>query len=285
MAEAKAAFFPDRGYASLLAQGRAGGLPERELAALERWLPSGRVDQKRRDAVAMLEAMRDLLATDPPPARADVAVERTIYWERAEAAFRSAAGPVLTALRLNPAECERLGEDELREWYFASVAGTAVPADLGEWIRMAGYADPDEFHRDAFAEYLRRTLAPGSTRGDLVGPAPGRRGPGTRFRLYPQVPIPSAAVASRRSSWSRRPSARCTRACRRPHVRGRRGRQGTALRRRRPAALSRRRVPARPARPRRPLRPPRAGQPCLHGRAHVRHDPLRPRRLGALSRR
>ena len=48
VAEAKAAFFPDRGYPSLLVQGRAGGLPERELAALERWLPSGRVDQKRR---------------------------------------------------------------------------------------------------------------------------------------------------------------------------------------------------------------------------------------------
>ncbi len=159
VAEAKAVFFPDRGYVSLLVQGRARGLPECELAALERWLPSGRVDQKRRDAEAMLEAMRDLLATDPPPARADVAFERTVYWERAEAAFRRAAGPVLTALRLDPAECERLGEDELREWYFARVAGIPAPADLGEWTRIAGYADPDEFHRDAFAEYLRRTLA------------------------------------------------------------------------------------------------------------------------------
>lgn len=161
LAHAKAAFFPDRRYVSLLAWGRAGGLPERELAALERWLPSGRVDQKRRDATAMLEAMRDLLATGPPPARVAVAVERTVYWERAEAAFRSTAARALTGLRLDPAACERIGEDELREWYFARVAGTPVPTDLGEWTRAAGYADPDEFHRDAFVEYLRWTLASG----------------------------------------------------------------------------------------------------------------------------
>ena len=72
VADAKAAFFPDRGYAPLLANGRVAGLPEHELAALERWLPSGRVDQKRLDAVAMLGAMRDFLAADPPPARADL---------------------------------------------------------------------------------------------------------------------------------------------------------------------------------------------------------------------
>jgi hypothetical protein len=58
-ASAKAMFFPDRRYPALLQHGRAEGLPIDELAALERWLPSGRIDQKRHDAVSMLEAMRD----------------------------------------------------------------------------------------------------------------------------------------------------------------------------------------------------------------------------------
>jgi hypothetical protein len=170
--KAKTAFFPNRRYSLLLAQGRAGGLPERELAALERWLPSGRVDQKRLDAVAMLEAMRNFLAGDPPPARADFALERTVFWERAEAIWKraetglraAAEAPVTTllaALRVNVAECEHRGEDELRDWYFAKVAGTRVPADLDEWIHDAGYTDRDEFHRDVFATYLQQALGGG----------------------------------------------------------------------------------------------------------------------------
>jgi hypothetical protein len=161
VAEAKATFFPDRGYAPLLASGRVAGLPEPELAALERWLPSGRVDQKRLDAVAMLETMRDFLATGPPPAMVDRTFERTTFWEHAEAAFRaaalpSAAGLLLAALRIDMAECEPLGEEELRDWYFTRVAGTPVPADLAGWLRDAGYSDSGDFHRDAFVEYLRQ---------------------------------------------------------------------------------------------------------------------------------
>jgi hypothetical protein len=160
VAEAKATFFPDRGFAPLLAGGRAAGLPVPELDALDRWLPSGRVDQKRRDAVAMLETVRAFLATDPPPLETGFAFERTTYWERAEESFRKAArtpaSTLLAALRLDVAECERIGEDELREWYFARVAGIPVPADFDAWMRDAGYTDRGEFHRDAFAEYLQQ---------------------------------------------------------------------------------------------------------------------------------
>lgn len=162
VAEAKAAFFPDRGYTPLLARGPTWGLPEHELAALERWLPLGRIDQKRLDAVAMLEAMRNFLAADPSPARASFTFERTISWEHAETAFRAAAEPPAAALRLDTANCERLEEDELREWFFTRVAGIPVPADLAGWIRDAGYTDPSEFHRDVFVEYLQHAPGPGS---------------------------------------------------------------------------------------------------------------------------
>lgn len=155
---AKALFFPDRAYPQLLTQGRADGLHEHELAALENWLPRGRVDQKRLDAVALLQEMRAFGAAGPPPGQPDFTVERTTYWDSAEAAFRAAAEPaagLLAALRLNAAECEHLGEDDLREWYFGNVAGTPVPVDLVGWIREAGYPDPGAFHRDVFAQYLR----------------------------------------------------------------------------------------------------------------------------------
>lgn len=154
---AKALFFPDRNYAPLVAQGRADGLPELELTTFEHWLPSGRVDQKRLDATMMLEAMRGFLASPPPPARTDFAFERTVFWDRAEAAFRAAGRPqattLLERLRLDPTQCEHLGEDDLRDWYFAR-AGIPVPADLDGWMHDSGYRDLGEFHRDAFAAYL-----------------------------------------------------------------------------------------------------------------------------------
>lgn len=166
VADAKALFFPARGYPPLLTQGRKRGLPERELAALERWLPTGRINQKRLDALALLEALRDFVPGNPPKARADFTFERTTYWESAEAAFRttadSPAATLLTALRLDVSDCERLGEDELRDWFFAHVAKTPVPADLLGWMREAGYAEPGEFHRDAFVAYLQQTADSGA---------------------------------------------------------------------------------------------------------------------------
>lgn len=163
VAEAKAAFFPDRGYAPLLALGRARGLPETEMAALERWLPNGRVDQKRLDAVTMLDAMRAFRTDAAGPCQVSFALERTISWQRAKAAFRATSerrASRLAMLRLDPEKCEHIGAEELRDWYFERVAGIPVPADLDEWVRSAGYRDQDEFHRHAFAGYL--LLAAGS---------------------------------------------------------------------------------------------------------------------------
>lgn len=117
---AKSVFFPERGYALVLERGRAAGLPEVELAALERWLPSGRVNQKRADATAMLEAMRDFVAGSPPPARASFAFERTTLWERAVAAVRPTTAhgrveaAVLDELRVDAARHGAMRREALR---------------------------------------------------------------------------------------------------------------------------------------------------------------------------
>ena len=70
-----------------------------------------------------------------------------------------------------PPDATRIGEEELRDWYFARVAATAVPADLDRWIRDSGYADPSDFHRAAFAEYLGWQAAEDAAR---AGPAGAR---------------------------------------------------------------------------------------------------------------
>lgn len=78
---AKGLFYPRRAYSEILNRGAAEGLPEDQLSALQSWLESGRVDLKREDALEMLAAMRDLLANDPPPHRAEYAFEHTTMWE------------------------------------------------------------------------------------------------------------------------------------------------------------------------------------------------------------
>ncbi|MDH3714768.1 MAG: TfuA-like protein [Gammaproteobacteria bacterium] len=80
---AKALFYPKRGYPEILKRGAAEGLPADQLSALRAWLEHGRVDLKRRDALKMLTAMRDLATEDPPPKRVDYAFEHTTMWEAA----------------------------------------------------------------------------------------------------------------------------------------------------------------------------------------------------------
>ncbi|WP_437616078.1 TfuA-like protein [Sorangium sp. So ce834] len=84
VALAKRTFYAQRSFARLLAEGAAAGAarPE-ELDALRRFLPDGRVDQKRRDAVAMLEAIAALRARDPGPLRVAYHFAYTDVWDQA----------------------------------------------------------------------------------------------------------------------------------------------------------------------------------------------------------
>jgi hypothetical protein len=53
----KALFYADRDYRRMLAEGKAAGVPAEELESLAAFLPSGRRNAKRADALAMLEAL------------------------------------------------------------------------------------------------------------------------------------------------------------------------------------------------------------------------------------
>ena len=139
IAIAKAVYFPERGYELLLTRARAEALPEAELAALEAWLPSGRVDQKRADALAMLSTMRDFLARDPAPAASGFVFEHTTLWERAVAGARSMtvhdAGEtrVLEELRLDAGRWDELRREVLLSLAAPTAAEAApVPGGSGE---------------------------------------------------------------------------------------------------------------------------------------------------------
>ena len=83
MGIAKSLFYHDRTYGKPLGRAAETSVPDDEREALRVWLPRGRVDQKRADALAMLEAMQALLAGDAEPMRVDYALEWTEMWDNA----------------------------------------------------------------------------------------------------------------------------------------------------------------------------------------------------------
>ena len=80
---AKALPYRERAYHALLSHGAAAGLPEDDLARFKAWLPNGRCDQKREDALLMLRAMRDFSKQDDPPLQVAYHFEHTTLWEQA----------------------------------------------------------------------------------------------------------------------------------------------------------------------------------------------------------
>lgn len=140
VALAKRLWYPDRTWAALLGAAQAAGQPA--LAALRRWLPGGAVDRKRDDALALLDAIGELLAHGPPPYRPSFRLNRTSFWEAARrelaAPTRPDTAPVardrlLDELVLDPTRCAALRERALVRWAANRVAaGCGYVPDPGE---------------------------------------------------------------------------------------------------------------------------------------------------------
>lgn len=78
---AKALFYKERTYEAMLQA--AAGLPAAALHDFADWLPDGRVDQKRRDAEAMIEAIRTHLTAGIAPLRVSYRLAETAAWQAA----------------------------------------------------------------------------------------------------------------------------------------------------------------------------------------------------------
>jgi len=84
---AKALFYKDRSYAALLERAGRAGLAAATIDRFAAWLPGGRIDQKRLDALAMLRLMRDRLAAGLPPKRVRYHFEPSRAWDAARRAI------------------------------------------------------------------------------------------------------------------------------------------------------------------------------------------------------
>ena len=131
---AKSLFFGERNWSELLAAAASNGVAEAEVAAMRDWLPIGRVDRKRLDALAMLAAMQEPAAD--APMRPSFHFEWTFLWDQFIARSADAAGfsspsaqRILDELRIEgPDAYERVETPALLR--MVAGEGAARPAEL-----------------------------------------------------------------------------------------------------------------------------------------------------------
>jgi hypothetical protein len=155
IAHAKRLFYQDRAWDRLLA-GAAGDLPAEVVAALQSWLPAGRLDQKRADARAMLAAMREFLAADPGPQRVTYDFEWTDAWDAVAAGGRRVESAAAGAAALD--EAQLLAELRLDEGLFEAVRERALLRFLAAGDAAGRRFDVEAAARQAAATRLRTCL-------------------------------------------------------------------------------------------------------------------------------
>jgi hypothetical protein len=137
---AKRQFYAERSYPAMLAQAAATGLDARELGAFREWLDHGKVDQKQKDAIALLTHLRDWAAGDPPRKQVAFHFEPTDSWHEAT---QMALAEAVSDLGPTPA-LEALLEEELKlaGAYEAAIDGSAARGLALELAMRVG-ARPD----------------------------------------------------------------------------------------------------------------------------------------------
>jgi hypothetical protein len=147
-AAAKALFYPKRTYAAAIEGARLLGCDGAELERFRAWLPAGRVNAKRRDAVAMLELMKSPVEGDRPGFR----FEHTVFfaelvaavpWDESDVPSFPGHHGVLDELRLRPAA-----------WREA-VRGATLRVLADRDARARGLEVSDEVLVDATVKYRR----------------------------------------------------------------------------------------------------------------------------------
>lgn len=79
---AKDLFYRDRLYPLIVQRARGNGLCTADMDRFAAWLPLGRVDQKRADALLMLRHIRSRMECGLPPKQVTFRLQRTAFWNR-----------------------------------------------------------------------------------------------------------------------------------------------------------------------------------------------------------
>jgi hypothetical protein len=85
-------FYKDRTYEAMLQSAVEFGTNADELTGLSAWLPQGRIDQKRLDALALRDAVRAHLVARVPPLKVAYELAETVAWQAARRRMRDWAG-------------------------------------------------------------------------------------------------------------------------------------------------------------------------------------------------
>jgi hypothetical protein len=190
---AKDLYYAERSWPQILEVAGSQQIPKPDLDRLRAWLPTGAVNQKREDALAMLRTMRAFLEAAPAPMQVSFTFEETLYWEQfvvAEADRESPEGPdeqVLQELQRDPEAVDRAETAALALWLAGQLArrdrweakaadvlaqaeafcqrrGITHQADLAHWLERNHACREDLerwLHQDAIAGDARQ-LASGA---------------------------------------------------------------------------------------------------------------------------
>jgi len=162
-------FWKERGYDRLLAEAAKAQIGSAILERLRAWLPTQKVNQKREDAIAMLDRMTADRAVSDAPRQADFVFQHTVAWDailhrfagtddggalieredlldelrltpgafaaaRRKALMRALARRETGRRNLEPTTAQL--QNTLRD--FRRSMGLASPAELEQWMREAG---------------------------------------------------------------------------------------------------------------------------------------------------
>ncbi|WNG24790.1 hypothetical protein F0U62_12825 [Cystobacter fuscus] len=162
---AKELFYPERSWPVVLARGAEQKLPAGELEALRSWLPRGRVNQKRLDALAMLRVMRERLSGNLEPKRVRYSFEYTDAWDQ----VRRRTGQLRTSAGTNEAVPTEALVEELR------VGGTHERARQGALLRVLALEEARRQGLAVSSETLQGTVEAFRRERELFDPADTER--------------------------------------------------------------------------------------------------------------
>jgi hypothetical protein len=131
-----------------------------DVTAFERWLDDNNLKDDQFDAlmddearVKWVQKLADFASRSCLPEQLRLSGDYPRLVARAVHKHR-----VLQSARTRNLGFESIGlsYSELLQWYFKTVLGQAVPADIDKYIRDTGFASPDAFRRALLKEYLYR---------------------------------------------------------------------------------------------------------------------------------